>query len=383
MKLKSVALLLGQHSGYSRGILRGIARYAGQNRPWTFDVIEAYLDSFLIGGALPIADGYIAQPHANGALIDRLLQTGKPAVLVSDRSEHDLLFSRVGVDDIAVGYMAAKHFLERGYRRFAFVGPRGNGYVDDRLQGLRRGVGELDLPVWIDGVKTEPGDALTSESVLKLDWVARLPNPIAVLAATDSLARQLSEILHTLKIRVPDSVALLGVDNDDVMCELATPSLSSIAAPLEQIGHEAMRLMESLFEGAKPLKKPKLLLPIEVVSRQSTDVWAFNDSEVADAVRYIREHAGISFSLKQLFARSTINRRSMERRFQRALGHSPMAEVRRVHLELAKKLLISTDLPAPVVAKRAGLSGAVRLAELFRRELGITPMAYRRQFRNL
>jgi LacI family transcriptional regulator len=210
-------------------------------------------------------------------------------------------------------------------------------------------------------------------------WVESLPKPLALFVANDLWGFELVQAVREIGLHVPDDVAVLGVDNEELLCEIAHPPLSSIRIGAEQIGHAAVALMEKMLRG-KPLSAeiPRIP-PLEVVTRQSTDVLAVDDPEVAAALRHIRQHALEGLSVKQMLDVVPINRRTLERRFISVLGHTPLEEIRRVRLERAKTLL-QTDLPIYDIAIRSGFATPEYLATSFFQATKMTPTAYRRQF---
>jgi LacI family transcriptional regulator len=171
------------------------------------------------------------------------------------------------------------------------------------------------------------------------------------------------------------------VDNDEVECLLSHPPLSSVVNPAEQIGYEAARLLDRLMSGKAPPRQPIYVRPAHVVTRQSTDVIAVADPDVSRAVAFIRDHAAEKIGAAEVVLSLSIARRRLERRFRGCLGRTILEEIQRVRVERAKHLLAETDLPMPVVAGRSGFSTPQRLAAVFRRATGQSPLTYRRQVR--
>jgi LacI family transcriptional regulator len=210
-------------------------------------------------------------------------------------------------------------------------------------------------------------------------WLASLPKPVAVFAANDLWGFELVQAARELRLHVPDDVALLGVDNEELLCEIAHPPLSSIRMGAEQIGHAAVSLLERLLLRQRIPKDIARVPPLEVVTRQSSDVLAVEDPDVAAALRHIRQHALRGLNVKELLNEVPLNRRTLERRFVSVLGHTPLEEIRRIRIERAK-VLLQTDLPMYEVASRSGFGTAEYLATSLRQATGSTPTAYRRQF---
>jgi LacI family transcriptional regulator len=214
-----------------------------------------------------------------------------------------------------------------------------------------------------------------------LKWLKAAPKPLGVFACQDAWGVRLVEACRHAGLHVPDEVALLCVDNDDLLCELTRPALSSIDLPHERIGYEAAALFDQLLTGAEPGAESVSFPPLGVVSRLSTDVLCIADADVAAAVRFIRERGHLPLRVRDVLHAVPVSRRALERRFHQTLQRGLGEEIRRVHLERAKTLLTSADLPTPQVAERSGFSNANHLATVFRLELGLTPLAYRRQLR--
>ncbi|MDZ4686932.1 MAG: substrate-binding domain-containing protein [Planctomycetaceae bacterium] len=210
-------------------------------------------------------------------------------------------------------------------------------------------------------------------------WLSALPKPVGVFAAHELRAWQVVEACRSSGLRVPDDVAVIGTDNDELLCELARPSLSSVPIPAERIGFEAAALLSKLMRGAKPPRRPKLFAPTRVNARQSSDVLAGADPEVTVAARFIRNHAHQPLSVDDVLRHVSISRRALEQRFRRVLDRGIGQEIRRVHLERAKELLATTLLSMADVAEQAGFSSMHYLSRVFRHDVGLTPSDFRRQ----
>lgn len=212
-------------------------------------------------------------------------------------------------------------------------------------------------------------------------WLSALPKPVGLFAGNDLCGSQLSEACHEAGLRIPEDVALVGVDNDDLFCELTRPSLSSVAIPAERIGYEAASLLDRRLEGVKPPRKPLLFPPLGVVARQSSDLVASDEPEVTAALRFIRNHSHTPISVSDVLREIAVSRSGLERQFRQVLRRGVGDEIRRAHLERAKSLLAGTDLSVAVVAKQSGYSGIKHLCTVFRQATGLTPTAYRRRTR--
>ena len=421
-KFIRVALVLPTEYAYARAVMRGIVSatrernmYAQgnalpdgnrsdlQRRPWLFNVFRGiyghsskYLERWFKDWN---PDGIICQIYS-AKLANVYRQARKPVVeLFESRIESE--FPRILPDDLATGELAARHFLERGFKHFAFFGvpwmlwsrERGNAFRDTIQRAFREraaseGNGAAAAEFSFASFGLTDGDAPASRALGASQkkraaamgaWLASLPKPVAVFAANDLWGSELVQAAREHGLHVPDDVAILGCDNDELLCEIAHPPLSSIRIGAEQIGIAAVSLLEQLLRGKRAGAPVPRVAPIDVVTRQSTEVLAVEDPDVAAALRHIRRHAVEGLSVKEMLREVTVNRRTLERRFVSVLGHTPLEEIRRVRLERAKALL-RTDLPIYEVATRSGFATPEYLATSFLRDTGMTPSAYRRQF---
>jgi LacI family transcriptional regulator len=212
-------------------------------------------------------------------------------------------------------------------------------------------------------------------------WLRELPKPVGVFAASDYWALELSQACQFAGLRVPEEVALIGVDNDDRFCECAWPPLSTVRVPSRQIGFEAAAMLDRAMSGER-LPATFVSLPSPgLVTRRSSDWRATSDELAAQAARFISDHAGQPIGGAEVAAHACASRRTLEMHFRKEFGRSIGEEIARARVELAKRLLADTDLKMPAIAARAGFSGGNRLAVMFRRLTGLTPTAYRRQSR--
>ncbi len=378
-----IGLVFHSDLAYSRGVLRGIKQYAQTQPHWVLTPLDPETLTREALRALRPA-GLIALV-SSPALAKLLGASGKRVVNVS-RVLSDLPFPRVSVDHVQVGRLAATHLRERGLRHFGFVGHSRHVYSVEREKGLREVLGNGDPTLDCFYERTtwsyrRRGHLLALDGAFQ-DWLRALPKPVGVFACHDVWGFQATEACRLTDLRIPDDVALLGVDNDDLLCELARPSLSSVAIPAERIGYEAAALLDRLLAGARPPKQPLLIPPLGIMTRQSSDVLALDDPDVAGAVRFIREHAHVPIRVEDVLREVPVSRRALERRFRKAVNRRIGEEIRRTHLERAKTLLAGTDLLMADVAGQAGFSDSRHLSVVFRQETGATPTAYRRQFRS-
>lgn len=387
--LKRVALLIESSRAYGRGLLQGIARYLRSQEHWSVFYQECRL------GDLPDwlsgwrGDGIIARIE-NRAMGQAIRRKRRPTVDVRNLLP-DFGFPAVDTDHAAIVRLAMDVFLDRGFRAVAFCGFAGADYSDARARHLVDMAREHELPchvyrsstpVFVAQSSTTSGTfeyeqhGLVYEQDLE-QWLRELPKPIGLLACNDIRGQQVLNACRRLRIAVPDQVAVLGVDNDRVICELATPALSSIDPNAARIGYEAAALLDRLMDGARPPAHPQLVPPARFVQRRSTDVLAVEDRAVAAALRFIRARAFQAVTVDEIARHVGLSRRLLERRFARTVGRAPKAEVIRVRIERAKALLQHTSLPLNLIAEKTGFRHTEHFHSLFKRKVGATPARFR------
>lgn len=381
-KAKRIALILSATDAYSRRITEGLGRYAHSHEPWEFflQVGRPHRASDITH--LPV-DGVIGNILDEG-LADALVAAAIPTVSISNRRPH-LPVPRVIVDDAAVADAAAEHLLDKGFRHFGYVGFREAPHCGSRLRGeaFRDAVEEQGGRCGFFRWRGQGRSRGTSEASIQgmAKWIAAMSKPAAVFAYTDDEAWPAAQACRRIGIRVPEEVAVLGVTNDPMVCSLATPPLSSVELPLEQLGYQAAGLLARLMDGLAPPDGPIVLPPMQVVARQSTDILAIEDVDIATAVRYIRDHADRAVRVGQVADAAMVSKRSLQRKFRLALGRTIQQEIRRSRIERAKRILLATDLAIPQVASRCGFAYAHHFDRVFRRETGATPTEFRSRFR--
>jgi len=358
---------------YSRGILRGIADYAKLRGGWDFEFIPRIDPDFTDTFKQDDVRGVIIQIREHEQA-EALIRSGVPAVNVSNVLNPPANLPSVFPDDMATGAMAARYFLEeRNLRSFAFCGPSDLEYCRNRRDGFCNAVAPQPCVIL-----PRPGD---DPSPQRQQVLKSLPRPVGIFCYNDHCAREVVREVTRLPALVPDEVAVLGVDNDEIHCELSGVRLSSIRLDTEQIGYEAAALLGRLIAGEPPPRQPILIQPREVITRRSTDVIALADAEVAAAVRFIRDRGGRDINVQDLLDRTSLSRRSLEMRFRKALGRSPYQEIRRVQIERARLLLSGTDRPVREIADACGFKETRQLSTAFQERFGLSPRQYRRHAR--
>jgi LacI family transcriptional regulator len=379
-----VALLIQSGLEYGRGLLRGIGAYVRAHDSWTmFHRIGLIPDRLSPQLRKWRPQGIIGQLQTRG-LVRQVERLDVPTVdLFALHARPGI--PRFSVDHAAVAQMAADYFLELGYRNFAYCGFRGVYYSQRRCAAFvdyirKRGcfidVFEGSPPAGMSSVlEIECAGQFDIETIGR--WLQTLPKPLALMAGTDTRAMHVLEACHLSNIKVPLEIAVMGVGNDEVLCNLANPLLSSIALRPEQIGYDAAALLDRMMHGETPPSEAIVFGPLCVVSRQSTNSLMLTDEKVREAVLYLRDHVAHSVSISKVARHVGVSRSTLQRRFLDALGRSPRAELIRLQLGRVEELLRDTDLPLTRIAELAGFNYPECMMKLFKRKTGVTPSEFR------
>ncbi|MCR9119616.1 MAG: DNA-binding transcriptional regulator, partial [bacterium] len=364
---------------WGKEILEGVARFSRQlEEPWLFFVEpRGKYEKFMLPEDWT-GDGVIARV-THSALAEQLMRKQLPTVNVSWYNYGGPTIVRCTADEKRAGMIAAEHFLERGFRRFAYCGsPRRPNYVDRFGAAFVNSLQEQGYecttyqPTYLDD-----GKDWEKQLAGLGDWLVDLPRPSALLTFDGITGRQVAEACGYRNLRVPEDVAILGGENDDLFSQLSNPPLSTVDLNAREVGRTAARLLWDMLRGETPPSETTYTPVKRVITRQSTDILAVEDDAVRTAVKYIRENCRNQIQVVDLVRATNVSRRSLEQRFRDILGRSPAAEIRRTRIEVARNLLVDTDLSMSQVAARSGMEGAEMLARIFRRELDMTPTQYR------
>ncbi|MEZ6191444.1 MAG: substrate-binding domain-containing protein [Phycisphaerales bacterium] len=376
-----VAILVDTATGWGRRLIGGILGYVRQHDPW-YLWVEAKGRKEM----LRLPDGWSGQgiiARVSTPEMARHLKSFKiPVINISSIKLRETRFPTVATDLRECGRLACEYFLNRGFKHFAYCGPFRLSYIHEHSRSFADYLEEAGYTCSIFRPRTaqriQGGWGDSSEELI--DWLSTLPKPVAVLTWETQYGRQVLDACRLIGLDVPGDVAVLGGDDDDLLCQVAFPPLSGIATPAEAIGYEAARMLDARVRGSRKIEQ-MLLKPSVVITRQSTDTLAIEDEELKLAIRFMREHVHEPIQIPDILRHVPISRSVLERRFQSLLGRSPAAEIRRLHLERARQLLVETDLSIEVVAKRSGFTSPEYFTSVFRPEYGQTPLQYRKHNR--
>ena len=313
----------------------------------------------------------------------KLLKLGHPTVIADTDFVYPGALS-IDIDDHAVGTGAADYFLDAGYRHFAFVGVD-RPYSHQRLAGFRERLSQADADCAVHQ-ESEPANRhyieIWQEPPAALcKWLRELPKPAAVFAAHDPLGRLVCEAAREAGVSIPDEIAVLGANNDELVCALSHPPLSSIVLPWDRIGNAIGDWIHTLGRRSRRPSKPILFHPGGVVQRQSTTLLAVDHIPLRRALQYLRIHLAEPFSIGGMCRDLHLSRRSVERSFSEHLHTTPLELLHRMRVDQAKTLLVSTNQPITLIAEHCGFSSGERFATVFRQWMKTSPSKYRKSAR--
>jgi LacI family transcriptional regulator len=385
-KIPRIVLLIEKSRTFGRGLLRGVTRYSGIHGPWMF----YERPEFYRGTTKPLAgwiktlgvDGIIGHT-ADQKLANLSTDLNIPAVICGIRTPASST-CRIDTDSVAIGDMAASYFLGRGFRQFAFCGLDDMYWSRDRCDAFAKRLAQsgFDLSIYKQN-KTVARKRKDGPQVMA-EWLKSLPKPLALMTCNDDRSKDVLAACRIAGIQVPDEVAVLGVDNDDLTCAVSYPELSSIALDTEKAGYEAAQLLEKLMTDGTVDKAHTTVYvaPKYVVTRQSTDVMAIQDRCVATAVGFILEHRNERIQVNDVAEATGVSRRMLQQKFSTVLGRSVHEEIRHIRIEQMARMLVDTDLSVSQIANLLGYSYVRNISRWFQKQKKTTPAAYRKVHRS-
>lgn len=380
----SVAVIVETSNSYARGILRGIHDYAKQRR-WTLYLTEH--------GRHELDESFAGDWKFDGIIARIETDSMARVVAAMDVPTVDVSAARlvegipwVETDDEAITRLALQHLRDCGLQNFAFFGDPFYKWSIWRQQAFERMLGHSEvLPARIFNlpIRKEPQVRWWTQREAIRAWLDSLPKPVGIFVCYDGCGQQLLEICRYYEIKVPNDVAIVGVDNDELLCEITTPSMSSVVPDAFGTGVYAAQILDRLLQGEKLSGRKHAIAPLGVCERVSTDVMAVDDRHVAEAVAFIRSNAHRNIGVEDLLGAVPLSRRVLEGRFRKALNRTPHQEILRVRTNAVRKMLLETDMSLAEISEAIGIEHPEYLSVFFKKETGLTPREYRDQVRAL
>lgn len=380
--IPQVAVLVDTSRSYGRDIVRGIRRYVAEQGPWSLYLEPRDLRSSFPGWLQKWpGDGILART-VDASLLRELKATKLPVIeLRSTILKYPFPF--VGMDNHIVGERVARHFLDRGFRRFACYLDNGERFFQQRCesftatlkaQGFECSVFETDAP-------SQGALSWDQHQQNLADWLSSLEKPCGLFATNDQLGFWVLDAARRAGISVPEQLAVIGAENDKTLCETAWPPLSSVQLRGQNAGYLAAKLLDEWMHKKVIPPKETLLPPGDIIVRQSSDIVAVEDERVARALHYIRRKAADGIGVDDVAREVALSRSALERRMKAMIGRSPGEELIRIRFSQVERLLAQTDLTLDAIAERTGFKHPQYMAEAFRKRFEMTPGEYRKRNR--
>jgi LacI family transcriptional regulator len=384
-KRKIVVLLIETTHGYGRGLLRGIAKYSKLHGPWSF-----YREMPFYGHSKQIKHYFskLEKINASGAIIreptprqvEHFIKLGIPLIISPNLINPQI--PTILTDTKKIAQLAAEHLIGRGFKNFAYCGFKEMQWSKDRYENFTQEIKRKNYQVnQFFATVNKLINPKEKDFADIVRWLHSLPKPVGLMACNDDMGRIVLDTCKLAGFHVPEQIAVLGVDDDELTCELTDPPLSSIALHAEKTGYEAAKLLDSLMVGEKMNGQIIHQEPSHVVIRQSTDVMAIEDNDVAQAIRYIHQHNKEPITVEDVAHEVNLSRRHLYKKFMTTMGHSVFDEIKKNRINHICELLTETDWSIYKITMSLGFTGIEHIARYFQKEMGMAPNEYRKKFK--
>jgi LacI family transcriptional regulator len=382
-KVPKVILWFDFVGSYGRGLLRGITKYSYTHDPWLF-----ITDSFFykkVNSKNPVislvkklkADAVITQEFE---AIRKIINLDIPIIVAPETLRFIPGVITIVGDNIKIAKMASEYFLQRGFKNFAYCGFSNLFWSVERAQCFTEILNKAGFMTYNYTHLTPLKMIEEKEKLLLIKWLKSLPKPIGIMACDDDCGRYLLEACMIADLKVPDEIAVIGVDNDELLCTISHPHLSSIAIDTENAGYEAAQTLDEVLKGKKSKENQIISQPTHVITRMSSDILAVEDKEVANVIQVIRLNAKKNIQVNQIINSVTISRRTLQERFKKIVGHTIQDEITRVRIDQVKLMLRDTNESLSRISYILDFSAPDHLSRYFHKETGMTLLTYRKKY---
>lgn len=380
-----VILLTDFGESYAQDLLKGLVEYSRKREPWVFCRMPlSYRDIYGIEGVLKWAiewkaDAIIGQFY-NEDKVELFAEHNIIAIAQDFKSRFSSIPNITG-DHILAGKMGAEYFIQKGFEYYAFLGVKNIVWSEERYQGFKERLISAGHTSNFYEYHRENMDGLWYyEEELKL-WLEKLPKPIAIMACDDNQANHIAEICNLQNIEIPKAISLLGVDNDDTICMITNPPLSSLCQGVTQGGYETGELIDRFIADPRHKCKDIIVKPTHIITRSSTDTYSTSDPHIATVLQYIHQNIGQKLNVKELTKLVPLSRRLLEMRFKKATGKAIYSYIISLRIEKFAKQLIETDKPIINIALELGSADYNNISRQFKEQTGYTPSEYRTTYK--
>ena len=381
--MKRVLLLTDFSSGYSRNLLQGIVQYSKEHGPWVFYRMplyyrELYGDDGVVQWAKKWkADAVIAQ--LENVDVNKLSKLKIPIIIQNYKERADKVYNITG-DYFKTGEMAAEFFLSRGFSNFAYYGSKDMIWSRERADGFRSRIEARGYSLSTLNNNFRRNERWSFNTVTLSQWLLSLPKPVALFACDDDYAARITETCKIYNISVPEEIAVLGVDNDELICNISDPPLSSIVLDVGTGGYQAAALLHRLMNREDLSASDIVIPPLRIELRQSTEKYVVANKYILQAIEFIRNNYDKTVSINDVMSKVPLSRRILEKRFKKEVGITIYQYLLQYRVDRFSELLIKTDKPLSELALMCGFDDYKNVARVFRKYKKMTPQQYRSLF---
>lgn len=369
---------------FSKELLKGISRYSKEHGPWVFCRMPLFqretkgMEGIFEWAKEWGADGIIGQIY-NDPKVTLFKEAGIP-IIAQDFIERFKGIPNITGDHKEAGRLGAEYFLKKGFKNFAFYGFRNIVWSRERAEGFEERIKEAGYEVhFFEKDKLDSGNIWYYKPSPLSQWLKSLPKPIALMACDDNQGQHVTEACRHSEIIIPQEVAVLGVDNDEMVCELSDPPLSSIAQDAENGGYQAAKLLEHMIKNGADNFYDIVVKPTQIVTRQSSDIYATNDQHIATVLKYIHLNLEKPIQVNDVVKQVPLSRRTLEKRFQEITGYPIYKYIFNLRMEKLSTKLLETDMNVFEIAIDLGLTDSKNISRQFKQLKGCTPSEYRKK----
>jgi LacI family transcriptional regulator len=376
-KIPTIGLLVESSRMPGRELLCGIAKCAHHYGPWSFYWEPGGLEKVWPKLKALGLDGIILRDVDK---VEEMLDLKIPAVVIGHSKTEVPGLVNVVSDCSAIGRIGAEHLLQCGFKHFAYCGYTGVPWSALRLKFFQQRIHKAGFKVHVYADLIPISNVWHKKRHKMAAWLQSLPKPVGLMACNDDCGQQVIEACKLANLAVPDAVGVLGADNDEVVCGLSDPPMSSVVINFERAGYEAALVLFRLLRGVRRVPLKIVAGSTHVIARRSTDFMAVSDPHVTRALRFIRDHARENMMVTDVAGAVALSRRALEIKFRRETGCSILEHIRRVRTDQIVRLLVETELPVGQIAGSLGFSDIQHFARYFRAEKKMSPLVYRRTY---
>jgi LacI family transcriptional regulator len=380
-----IALLLDFTEDYHKSLLHGIIQYSRQFGPWAFLRIPVYYRETLgVDGIIRWAKewgakGLIGQLHSDSE-IWKFTRAGI-SVIAQDFEERFEDVANITGAYHETGELGAEYFLRKGFKHFAFYGFQNFVWSRERAEGFEKKVNDAGYIVhYFEHKKARSMNLWYYKPSALSQWLKSLPKPVALMTCDDNQALHITEAGKHAGVRIPEDVAVLGVDNDENICFMSDPTLSSVSLDVEKGGYEAARLMHQMMSRKKVSVRNIIIKPSRIITRASTDIYSTNDHHIVTALKFIHANIHTNLSVADVLRQVPLSRRSLEKRFMVITGYPVYKYVFNLRMDKFVEQLRETDMSVTEIAQELGMNDIKNLSRQFKQIKGMTPLAYRKKY---